>query len=76
MFMKEQLIQNSAKLKHVSHNICLKVRSYYIPIVLRCRNIVYISAASHRSIVAFQVKTDLTFMRHRNAVTSHEYALR
>ena len=28
------------------------------------------SAASHHSITSFQVKMNLTFMRHRNAVTS------
>ena len=29
-----------------------------------------LSAASHRSFTAFQVKMNVTFMRHRNAVTS------
>ena len=29
-----------------------------------------LSAASHRSITAYQVKMNLTFMQHRNAVTS------
>ena len=29
----------------------------------------YISAASHHSITTFQVKMNLTFMRHRSAVT-------
>ena len=30
------------------------------------------TTASHCSITAFQVKMNLTFMRHRNVVTSHE----
>ena len=29
-----------------------------------------LSVASHRSFTAFQVKINLTFMRHRNALTS------
>ena len=49
---------------------------YYTAITLWCRYIDYISAASHRSIAAFQVKINLTFMWHRNAVSSHECAVR
>ena len=44
--------------------VFLKVRSYYTAIALRFRYIDYISAASHRTITAFQVKMHLTFMRH------------
>ena len=51
----------------------VKVHSYHIAIALRCRY--DISAASHCSIIAFQVEINLTFMRHRNAVTSHECAV-
>ena len=50
----------------------LKVCSYYTAIVLRYQHINYISAAGHRSITAFQIEMNLTFMPHRNAVTSHE----
>ena len=39
---------------------CIKVRSYYTAIVLRCRYINNISAASHHSITAFHVKRNLT----------------
>ena len=46
----------------------VKVRSYQI--VLHCGANQLFSAASHHSITAFQVKINLTFMRHRNAVTS------
>ena len=35
----------------------------------------YISATSHRSIIAFLVKMNLTFMQHRTVVTSHECAV-
>ena len=34
-----------------------------------------LSAASHRSITAFQVKMNLSLMRHRNAATSHFLAV-
>ena len=48
----------------------VKVRSYCIAIVLQCwYNNWLLSAASHRSITAYQVKMNLTFMRHCNAVT-------
>ena len=46
------------------------------PIALRCRSIDYISTESDRSITAFQVEMNSTFLRHRSAVTSHEYAVR
>ena len=49
----------------------VKVRSYYT--ALNCVAVpicLLLSAANHRSINAFQVKMSLTFMRHRNAVTS------
>ena len=54
----------------------LKVRSYYTAIALRCRYIDYISAARHRSITAFQVKLNLTFMRHRSAISSNVCVVR
>ena len=40
------------------HSNCVAVPIYW-----------FLSAASHRSIIAFQVKMNLTFMRHGNAVT-------
>ena len=47
-----------------SKNLCmhypLKVHSYYTAVMLRCRYIDYISATSHHSITAFQVKMNLT----------------
>ena len=48
----------------------LKVRSYYTAI--GCGTDIYrlLSAASHRSFTTFQVQMNVTFMRHRNAVTS------
>ena len=63
----------------VMQNRSLKVHSYYTAIVSRCRYSNYISAASHHRITVFQVKINLTFMGmhgHRNAVTSHECAVR
>ena len=43
-------------------HLSVKVRSYYATklIALRCRYLDYISATSHRSITAFQVKINLT----------------
>ena len=45
----------------------VKVRSYQI--VLHCGADQLLSAASHRSITAFQVKMNWTFMQQRSAVT-------
>ena len=46
----------------------LKVHSYYNTIALWCWYIEYISATSHRSITTFQVKINLTYMRHCNNI--------
>ena len=53
-----------------------KVRPYNTAFALGYWLIDYISAASHNSITTFQDKMNLTFMRHCNAVTSQECAVR
>ena len=45
----------------ILHSNCIAVPIYQLHVL---------SAASHRSTTAFQVKMNLTFMRHSNAVTS------
>ena len=47
--------------------VTFKVPSYYTANALRWQYIDYICVASHRSITAFQVEVNSTFMRHRNA---------
>ena len=49
-----------------------ELRSVHTTLALRCRYIDHISAASHRSITAFLVKMNLTFMKHSSSVTSHQ----
>ena len=47
----------------------IMLRSIHTTLQLRCGTNISLSAASHRNITAFRVKMNLTFMRHRNAVT-------
>ena len=56
-------------------SVYLKVLSYYTAIALWYQYINYISATSYCSITAFQVKMNLTSMRHWNSVTSHKCAM-